>query len=129
MPLVTISLIKGRTAREKEKLSAEIHEALVESIKIPQTDFNQRIIEFDPADIHVSAGKTEKFVLVEITMFPGRSREAKKKMYAGIVDRLGALGVPPADVMIVLNEPPLVNWGIHGGHPADETDIGFDLKV
>jgi phenylpyruvate tautomerase PptA (4-oxalocrotonate tautomerase family) len=77
----------------------------------------------------VAPGKSEKMVLVEIAMFPGRSRVAKRTLYKGIVERLGALGVPAADVMIVLSEPPLENWGIRGGFPADEVDIGFELKV
>jgi phenylpyruvate tautomerase PptA (4-oxalocrotonate tautomerase family) len=128
MPLVKISLVKGPSRERKTKISEEIHAALVESIKIPQTDFNHRIFEFDPADIHVSAGKTDKFVLVEITMFPGRSKEAKRRLFKGVTDRLGALGIPASDVLIVLEEPPLGNWGL-GGVPGDEANIGFELKV
>ncbi len=129
MPMVRISLIKGRSPEEKKTLSDEIHAALVESIKIPQTDFNHRINEYAPGDWQLPPGKSEKFVLVEITMFPGRSREAKCNLYKGIVRRLETLGVPTADVLIVLTEPPLENWGVRGGIPADEVDIGFNLKV
>jgi phenylpyruvate tautomerase PptA (4-oxalocrotonate tautomerase family) len=129
MPLVRISLIKGLSPEKKKALSDEIHAALVESIKIPQTDFNRRIDEYAPGDWQLPPGKTEKFVLVEITMFPGRSKDAKRRLYKGIVRRLEALGVPPTDVMIVLTEPPLENWGVRGGIPADEVDIGFELKV
>jgi phenylpyruvate tautomerase PptA (4-oxalocrotonate tautomerase family) len=129
MPLVRISLLKGRSPEEKKTLSDEIHAALVESIKIPQTDFNHRIAEYAPGDWQLPPGKSEKFVMVEITMFPGRSKEAKRKLYKGIVRRLEALGVPTTDVLVVLTEPPLENWGVRGGAPADEVDIGFELKV
>jgi phenylpyruvate tautomerase PptA (4-oxalocrotonate tautomerase family) len=129
MPLVRISLLKGRSPEEKKILSGEIHAALVESIKIPQTDFNHRINEYAPGDWQLPPGKTEKFVLVEITMLPGRSKEAKRNLYKGIVRRLEALGIPTTDILIVLTEPPLENWGIRGGAPADEVDIGFELKV
>ena len=128
MPLVKINVVKGLSRERKTRISEEIHAALVESIRIPQTDFNHRIFEFDPADWHLSAGKTEKFVLVEVTMFPGRSREAKRRLFKGVTDRLGALGIAASDVMVVLEEPPLVNWGL-GGVPGDEADIGFELKV
>jgi hypothetical protein len=41
------------------------------------------------------------------------------------------LPVPPAtiEVRIVLNEPPLNNWGIRRCRPASEVDLGFKLNV
>jgi phenylpyruvate tautomerase PptA (4-oxalocrotonate tautomerase family) len=39
------------------------------------------------------------------------------------------LGIAPSDVFIVVLEPPLENWGIRGGVPASEVDLGFNLKV
>jgi phenylpyruvate tautomerase PptA (4-oxalocrotonate tautomerase family) len=37
-------------------------------------------------------------------------------------------GTPARDVMIVVHEPPLGNWGMQG-RPASEVGIGYDLKV
>jgi hypothetical protein len=31
--------------------------------------------------------------------------------------------------MIVLLEPPLENWGIRGGRPASEVDLGFKIDI
>jgi len=42
---------------------------------------------------------------------------------------LGALGIPPGDVFIVLQEPPMENWGIRGGRMASEVDLGFEVQV
>jgi phenylpyruvate tautomerase PptA (4-oxalocrotonate tautomerase family) len=39
------------------------------------------------------------------------------------------LGIQATDIFIVLHEPPLENWGIRGGVPASEVDLGFNLKV
>ena len=64
-----------------------------------------------------------------MTVFPGRSFEAKKKLYQTIVKNLGDLHIQPNDILIVLKEPPLENWGIRGGHPANEVDLGFKLDV
>jgi phenylpyruvate tautomerase PptA (4-oxalocrotonate tautomerase family) len=56
--------------------------------------------------------------------------EAKKKLYRAIADRLAASpGIAGADLTVVLAEPPLEDWGIRGGKPADEADIGFDINV
>lgn len=47
------------------------------------------------------------------------------QLYHAVVRNLGALGIPPNDVLIVLQEPAMENWGIRGGMPASEVDLGF----
>jgi hypothetical protein len=41
----------------------------------------------------------------------------------------GDIAVTREDVAEVVVEPPLENWGIRGGIPASEVDLGFNLKV
>ena len=67
--------------------------------------------------------------LIEITAFPGRSAEAKRRLYEAIVRNLAAEGVPAQDVLVVLTEPPMENWGMRGGKPASEVDLGFRVDV
>ncbi len=129
MPLITISLFNGKTAEFKKKLNDEIHEALVQCFKIKDWDYNQKTREYDAADWIVPEGKSDKYVLIEICVFPGRTRETKKKLYKELVDRLGALGIPKEDVFIMLVEQPMENWGIRGGIPADEVDLGYTRYV
>jgi phenylpyruvate tautomerase PptA (4-oxalocrotonate tautomerase family) len=76
----------------------------------------------------VPPGKTENYTFIEFQVFPGRSIEAKRALYRGIVSRFGELGIQPSDIIIVLHEPPLENWGIRG-LPASEVDLGYELKV
>jgi len=66
---------------------------------------------------------------VEITLFAGRSLEAKRALYRLVVERFGRLGVDANDITIVLHEVPLANWGIRGGKPASEVNLGFELDV
>jgi len=42
---------------------------------------------------------------------------------------LGKLGIAPADAFIVLKEVPLENWGIRGGVPASEVELGFKIDL
>ena len=129
MPIIQIELIKGRSAEEKSAIHQAVHEALVEAIKIPDHNHPQRIVEHAPEDFRVAPGGSEKFALITITMFPGRSDKAKRNLYQTLVTRLGALGIPPAEVFIVLMESDLVNWGIRGGIPASEVELGFEINV
>lgn len=54
-------------------------------------------------------------MIIEITLFPGRTKEQKKALIehltASLVDNLH---IPPTDVFIVIHEPPLENWGMGG---------------
>ncbi len=129
MPVVQISIARGRDAAHKRALLQAVHDALVSAFKVPEHDRVQRIVEFEPDDFEVPDEKRLNYTLIEITVFPGRSPEAKKKLFAEIVSRLEPLGIPSANVLIILHEPPLTDWGIHGGRPANEVDLGFDLKV
>jgi 4-oxalocrotonate tautomerase family enzyme len=87
----------------------------MESIGIEDWDRFQRIVEIDPEDFETAPGKTDNFMIMEITMFPGRSKEQKKALIETITQKLGdRLSVSPTDVFIVINEPPNENWGLGG---------------
>ena len=129
MPLVKIETRKSWGASQKAEIMEAIHSAMREALRIPENDRDIRFHEYLPEDFQVSPGKTGNYILVEITMFAGRSLQAKKALYQGIVANLGRLGIGAGDVFIVLHEVPLENWGIRGGVPASEIDLGFNLKV
>ena len=129
MPLVKVSLLKGKSKEEKKGLLDAIHAALIEAFKIPENDRNQRIFEFEPENFELPEGKTSNYILIEMDVFPGRSVEAKRKLYETIVLNLQGHNIQPSDVFIVLNEPQLDNWGVRGGVPASAVDLGFKIDV
>ena len=129
MPLVKVSLLKGRSKEEKKALLDGIHAALMDAFKIPENDRNQRIFEFELDNFDIPEGKTSNYTLIEIDVFPGRSLDAKRKFYQTTVQNLKELDIQPNDLLIVLKEPPLDNWGVRGGIPASEIDLGFKLDV
>jgi 4-oxalocrotonate tautomerase family enzyme len=129
MPLVKIDMYKGRSEEKKKAILDAVHQALVEAFKIPVDDRNQRIYEFDDSNFERRGNKSREFTIIEITAFKGRTRETKKLLYSKIVEYLGNKAeIPPADILIYINEPDLENWGI-GGKPADEVDLGFKVNV
>ena len=59
--------------------------------------------------------KTDQFGIIELTLFPGRSNDIKKKIIKRITETLGArLKIEPQDIFIIIHEPPLENWGMCG---------------
>ena len=128
MPIVHVHVRAGRTAAEKKAILDGLHAALVEAFRIPDHDRHQLLHEHAAADFETRHG--DGAVLVELSVFAGRSLDAKRRLYEAIVRNLerGA-GVDPAKVLIVLHEPPLENWGIRGGKAAADVQIGFKLDV
>jgi phenylpyruvate tautomerase PptA (4-oxalocrotonate tautomerase family) len=129
MPLVRLEVRQGRSATQKQALMDAAHAALVEALGIPDHDRMQRIVEHARKDFELPPGRSDDFILVEVTMFSGRSRQTKRRLYQALVRNFGELGVAPADVFVVLQEPPTENWGIRGGQMASEVDLGFEVQV
>ena len=115
MPLVRVDMIKGKTTEYKKKVLNCIHEGLMESIGIEDWDRFQRIVEIDKEDFEVPEGKTDNFMIIELTLFPGRTREQKKRAIELITEKLtDKPGIAATDIFIVINEPPNENWGLGG---------------
>jgi len=129
MPLVRIKIEKGFAPEYKKALLDGVHQALVETVKIPDTDRRQRLYELEATNFE-HTGRSNQYTIIEITMFKGRSNDAKKNLFRRIVDLLEVNpGIPANDITIIIHDPALENWGIRGGYPASEVDLGFNLKV
>jgi phenylpyruvate tautomerase PptA (4-oxalocrotonate tautomerase family) len=130
MPLVKIDILKGKSIEYKKALLEGVHRALVESLHIPESDRFQRLSEFDVDIFEFPADRTDNVTIIEICMFPGRSKDAKKKLYQCIVKNLEENpGIRDYDIMILVKEPPMHNWGVRGGKPADEVDFDFKIDI
>ena len=113
MPIVNVAMLKGRSPEYKKTVLDCIHQGLVDAIGIEDWDRFQRIIEYDKADFEFPDFKSDNFMIIELTIFPGRTAEQKQSAIAAIKERLsGALSIDPKDVFIVINDPPRENWSI-----------------
>src|SRR5215207_7698988 len=111
MPNVQISTRAGLSHDQKRALLDAAHAALVVAFKIPDHDRTQRLPEYAPDSFDIPPGKGPQYTVVEMSVFPGRSRDAKRALYREIVTRFETAGVPAQDVFIVLTENALENWG------------------
>ena len=129
MPNVRIEILKGRSLAERRRLLQAVHDALIEAFRIPDDDRTQRIVEYDPDNFEIPPGSSDRYTMIEITAFPGRSAEAKQSLYRALVRRLGEIAIDPMDVSVVITEPMLESWGVRGGRSAAEVDLGFSLDI
>src|ERR1700694_3307040 len=97
MPNTLIATRSGWITNPAAVIDA-VQSALREALKIPEADRTLRLIEHPVSHFAVPPGRGQKFTLVEVTMFSGRSMGAKRTLYQAIVRNLVALGVPPYDI-------------------------------
>ena len=124
MPLVTITLRKGRSHEFLRKVGDAIHAALVAKAPIPEADRFQIFHEVERHAIDVDptfAGanpveRSDDVLIIQIILNTGRTDEVKAALYADIVSRLhSGAGVRPDDVFINLVEVVKQNWSMASG--------------
>jgi len=121
MPLVHITLRKGKSAEFVRSVADGVHEALVSQANVPLDDRFQIVHEVDDEALiaHPSYGgvnRSKDLIIIEITLNAGRTIDIKKSLYADIARRLrDAVDVRPDDVMISLTEVVKENWSFGGG--------------
>ena len=121
MPLVRVSLLKGKPASYRQKVGDAIHQAMVETIDVPAKDRFQLITEHDAEDFiydreFLGIARSRELVIIQITLAFGRSLQLKRSLYRAIAERLGtAVGLRPEDVLINLVETARENWSFGNG--------------
>ena len=128
MPNTTIETRTGWITEASAVIDA-VQSALRDALRLPEWDRTLRLMQHAPDHFAVPPGRGPRYTLVEVTMFSGRSLAAKRALYQAIVRNLGARGVPADDIKITLIDVPPENFGIRGGRPASEVDLGFKIEV
>jgi phenylpyruvate tautomerase PptA (4-oxalocrotonate tautomerase family) len=127
MPTVKIELSEGQNRQTLLCLRDSVMNSVVEILKLPSNDRNIRLIEYNTDFFQM---KPPYEILIEISMFSGRTKETKKKLYQTIVEQLEKnCSIEKEKILIILNEQPLENWGGRGGISGDEMELGFKVNV
>ena len=112
---------------EKEFIDA-FHDKMVKTLKIPDND-RLIVMEQKKEGFYQSPDRSGKYVLFEIYMFSGRTLETKKKLYKELFSLAHSFGVENSGVNVIVNDIEKENWGIRGGQPASEVDLGFTTDI
>jgi len=119
VPLVRVSLIRGRTAELRRRIGDAVHQALVETLGVPERDRFQLITEHDPNDLvydreylahYPNAKRTDGIVVIQLTISTGRTPAQKRALFRRIAENLAALDIRREDVWINLVEVARENW-------------------
>jgi phenylpyruvate tautomerase PptA (4-oxalocrotonate tautomerase family) len=129
MSQVKIYGLRSTLLPRRQLVSDVIHSCVVEAFQYPVSKRFHRFIYFDEEDFIYPGDRTEDYIIIEISLFEGRSVAAKKMLYSLLFKRFAeTLKIDPNDVEITLTETPKINWGIRG-KAGDELELGYKAEV
>ena len=120
MPLVRISLVKGKPQEYRRRVGDAVHNALVDALAVPAADRFQLLTEHEPGDLvydpgYLGIARSSDIVIVQITLSAGRTLEKKRALFRHIADNLAALGLRREDAWVNLVEVAKENWSFGNG--------------
>jgi len=121
MPLVRISLRQGTTPEYRKAIADGVHQAMIEAIAIPAADRFQVISEHAAGDLIYDASylgihRTDKIVLVQITLSAGRKPGQKRALFKRMAELLEkSPGLRKEDLVVNLVETTWENWSFGNG--------------
>lgn len=129
MSQIKIYGLKSSLDSIKAKLSDTIHSCVMDALQFPADKRAHRFIGLEKDDFFMPTGRSDSYIIIEVTMIEGRSVEAKKKLIRLLFDRIKAeIGIDYMDVEICIYESPACNWGFRGMH-GDEIKLNYSINV
>jgi hypothetical protein len=113
----------------KPQVSDVIHACVVEALHYPPDKRAHRFFTLDAIDFFYPAGRTEKYTILEFSLFEGRSIATKKQLIRLLFQNFEQkLNIFNHDLEITLFETPKHNWGFRG-LPGDEHQLDYKVEV
>lgn len=113
----------------REKLSSVLHQCYIAAFQYPVGKKAHLFIYVEEDSFYYFADRSEMHVVIEVSMFEGRTVEAKKKFYQLLFEHFEKeLNIQNIDLEIILSETPTHNWGIRG-KSGDELQLNYPINV
>ena len=124
MPLVNIDLLEGRTDEELHLIGDSVQEAMVEQLNVPARDRFQIVTQHTAATLqfdrhYLDIERSDRFVMVRVTLSAGRSTEAKSAFYRRLAELLAErTGLRTEDLAVILVENERADWSFGRGQAS-----------
>jgi phenylpyruvate tautomerase PptA (4-oxalocrotonate tautomerase family) len=121
MPLVRIEFPSGSSEQYRAQVGNVVYQAMLQTLNVPMDDRFFVLTEHGKTDLIISPTylgiqRSEKALLIQITLNEGRTVEMKKAFYKAVADGLHQqVGVRKEDVFIGLVEVKKENWSFGNG--------------
>ena len=121
MPLVRISLLKGKSNDHIRTIADSVHQALVETFEVPADDRFQFIDQYEPQEFiydpnYLGIHRSRDVVFINITFSNWRDTAAKQQLYKRLAELLSAnAGLRLEDVQVILSPNAREDWSFGNG--------------
>jgi phenylpyruvate tautomerase PptA (4-oxalocrotonate tautomerase family) len=121
MPLVHISLLKGKSKQYLRAISDGVHQALIDTYDVPPNDHFQLIHQHEREELvydtdYLGIHRTDDVVFIHIFAGNWRDTPKKKALYKAIADRLADKpGIRREDVQVILSPNARDEWSFGNG--------------
>jgi phenylpyruvate tautomerase PptA (4-oxalocrotonate tautomerase family) len=110
-------------------ISDIIHAAAVRTLQLPDNKRFHRFIALDDWQLVAPPDRSERYLLIEIVMFSGRTLATRKALVRTLMDELASgLSLSKDDIEVTILESPRENWGIRGQH-GDELALPYKVEL
>ncbi|MDX2471939.1 MAG: tautomerase family protein [SAR324 cluster bacterium] len=115
MPSIAVHITPSWESFSKKVFASKLQDILVLSFGIPKNDRLIRIFEYLPEDFYLPLNLENAYILIEVTLFPGRTLDQKRKFYQAVNQLIADSGHKTDASRVILIEAPPENWGIRSG--------------
>jgi len=130
MPQAKIFGIREHLVPVREKMSEAVNESIAVAFQFPRERRLQRFFPMDKEDfIYPPHERSERYTIIEISTFQGRSKDVLKELVRQIYKRVPeATGIAPRDIDVIITEQPRHAWGLMG-EPGDEINLTYKVNI
>jgi phenylpyruvate tautomerase PptA (4-oxalocrotonate tautomerase family) len=129
MAQVKIFGLRRSLQNSRALISQAVHSSVVEAFQYPPDKLFHRFIPLEEEDFIYPRDRSDRYIIIEIGIFEGRSVEAKKLLIRLLFERIPQLsGISAQDIEITIFETPRHSWGIRG-MPGDEIGLNYKVEV
>lgn len=130
MPQAKIFGLRETLVPVREQVSQAVNEAISDAFKFPSERKLQRFFPMDREDFRFPAHeRSERYLIIEILTFEGRSVDTLKDLVRQIVRRVGeSTGIEPRDIDVIIQQQPRHSWGLMGEN-GDEIGLTYKVNV
>jgi len=129
MAQIKIYGLSNTLNRVRANLSDSIHNSIMVAFEYPAEKRFHRFIALEKADFIFPADRSSNYIVLEISIFEGRTVEAKKHLIQQLFENIPkATGIAKNDIELTIFETPRSNWGIRG-MAGDELSLNYKVEV
>ena len=113
----------------KTAMSETLHSCVIDGLHFPKDKKFHRFFPMSADNFLFPKGRSDKYTIIEVSIFEGRSVDAKKEFIELVYKRFREqLGIVEKDIEITIFETPKQNWGIRG-LSGNELVLDYNVNI